>query len=115
MRHFILIFLALTPIAASAAPAEHGTFARNFAMLAYATKRCPQLRMNEALLAKTILQYGLPKGALEPGGELALEAQAQMSKIDNVFGSQSNETVCAYFEDALGPGGTIAPGFLKRK
>lgn len=115
MRCLLAVLLALTPVGASALTKQHGKFARNFAMLAYGTKRCPQLRINELQLAQGVVEFGLPKGALEPGGEIANEAQAQMGKLDAAFGSQSDAQFCAFMEDGFGPGGTVAPGFLKRR
>jgi hypothetical protein len=115
MRRLIAVLMALAPIDASALTKGQGTFARNFAMLAYATKRCPQLRLNELQLAQGVVALGLPKGALEPGGEIANEAQTQMGKLESAFGLQSDEEFCAFMEDGFGPGGTIASGFLKRR
>lgn len=115
MKRLIAVFLILSSVDASALTKPQKNFARNFAMLGYATKRCPQLRVNELQLAQAVTQFGLPKGSLEPGGEIANEAQTEMGRLESSFGSQSDEQFCGFMEDAFGPGGTIAPGFLKKR
>jgi len=115
MRRILLTLALLAPIEASAMSSEQGRFARNFAMLVYAQRRCPQLRVNDLALAQAVVQFHLPKGALDPGGEIFGEAEGQMSKLDGAFGGQSDKTFCAMMEDGFGPGGSIAEGFLKRR
>ncbi len=115
MRRIITLMLLLASVSASALTKPQKNFARNFAMLGYASKRCPQLRVNELQLAQAMTQFGLPKGSLEPGGEIAEEAKTEMGRLESSFGSQSDEQFCGFMEDAFGPGGTIAAGFLKRR
>lgn len=115
MRLIILLSLLVAPLSAAALTPEEGRFARNFAMLAYGQKRCPNLRVNELALAQAVTTFHLPKGALEPGGAISNEAKTQMGKLETTFGSQSDDEFCSFMEDGFGPGGTIASGFLKRR
>ncbi|MCC3246188.1 hypothetical protein LG047_12795 [Methylocystis sp. WRRC1] len=115
MRRFLVAMAVFAPLGASALTTEQGNFAKNLAILLYAEKRCPELRMNMLVIVQAMREFGLPKDALEPGGEIAQTARAEMDRIDATFGSQDKATLCSWMEDGFGPRGSIASGFLKRR
>lgn len=114
---FALSFAILLHIVCSARAGADGEeiFARNYAMLVYAQKACPSLRINTLKVAQEVAGYGLPASALRPGGRIASMLDAQLEKLREYFAGQTKEHVCSFMEDGFGPGGTIADGFLKRR
>lgn len=94
---------------------DKATFVRNLSILVYAQERCPQLRINLALLAQAWPTFGVNASDIEPGGPLHDEVADQRHKIEQTFGAMDNAEFCAFVEDSFGPGGTIAPGVIKRR
>jgi hypothetical protein len=96
---------------AIAQPSSLATGARNMAILAYAEKRCPSLRINLALVAKGL--QGVDKAALAEA--VAREAEASNKKLNETFGGMEDRRFCELMEDMFGPGGTTAENFLKKR
>lgn len=114
MLRLLLVAILLAP-APALAKGDKAAFVKNMTMLVYTEQRCPGLRVNMALLAMAAPSFGVKASDVEPGGALAGEAADQRRKMVETFGGYKDADFCALMEDFFGPGGTIAPGVIKRR
>lgn len=114
MKTKIAVALAIFTLPAAAkTPVNASTVARNFVILSYAEARCPSLRMNMALVAKTMGEMGISAETLK--AEAGKEIESSKEKLDATFGEMNERQFCELMEDMFGPSGTIAENFLKKR